>query len=96
MVIGGVHMTTKTVTISDGKKDFTGIIKDFTVKNKDIIITKRGQPVAALLPYKEYKNLRRLKTYLKMLEISTEMHNTGIKAKDIIKENKRELDNRGL
>lgn len=89
-------MTIKTVTISDGKKYFTGIIKDFTAKNKNIIITKRGQPVAALLPYKEYTELRRLKTYLKMLEISAEMRKTGIKAKDVLKETKRELDRRGL
>ena len=89
-------MTTKIVTISDGKKDFTGIIKDFTAKNKNIIITKRGQPVAALLPYKEFTDMKRLKTYLKMLEISAEMRKTGIKAKDVLKETKRGLDRRGL
>lgn len=84
-------MTTKIVTISDGKKDFTGLIKESVAKNEDIVITKRGQPVAALLPYKEYTDMRKLRTYLKMLEISKEMHETGIKAKDVYAASKKDL-----
>mgnify|MGYP001170779474 FL=1 len=87
-------MTTKTVTISDAKKDFTGIIKESTAKNKKIIITKQGQPVAVLLPYKEYIDLRKLRTYLKMLEISTEIYKTGIKAKDVYGKSRKALERR--
>ena len=89
-------MTTKIVTISDGKKDFTGLIKESVAKNEDVVITKRGKPVAALLPYKEYTDLRKLRTYLKMLEISTKMQKTGIKAKDIYAVSKKELEERKL
>jgi prevent-host-death family protein len=89
-------MTTKFVTISDGKKDFTSLIKKSVAKNEDIVITKRGQPVAALLPYKEYTDLRKLRTYLKMLEISTEMQKTGIKAKDVYAASRKELEERKL
>jgi prevent-host-death family protein len=89
-------MTTKFVTISDGKKDFTSLIKKSVAKNEDIVITKRGQPVAALLPYKEYTDLRKLRTYLKMLEISTEIQKTGIKAKDVYAASRKELEERKL
>ncbi len=89
-------MATKIVTISDGKKDFTGLIKESVANNEDIIITKRGQPVAALVPYKEYADLKKLKTYLKMLEISSEMEKTGIKAKNVYTASKKELEERGL
>lgn len=89
-------MATKIVTISDGKKNFIGLIKESLAKNEDIVITKRGQPVAALLPHKEYTNLKKLKTYLKMLEISTEIRNTGIKAKDVYAVSKKELEERKL
>lgn len=89
-------MTTKIVTISDGKKYFTGLIKESVAKNEDIVITKRGRPVAALLPYKEYTNLRKLRTYLKMLEISKEMYKTGIKAKDVYAASKKDLEERKL
>ncbi len=89
-------MTTKFVTISDGKKDFTSLIKKSVAKNEDIVITKRGQPVAALLPYKEYTNLRKLRTYLKMLEISTEIQKTGIKANDVYAASRKELEERKL
>jgi len=89
-------MTTKIVTISDGKKDFTVLIKESAAKNEDIVITKRGHPVAALLPYKEYTDLKKLRTYLKMLEISTEMRKTGIKAKDVYTASRKELEGRNL
>ncbi len=89
-------MTTKIVTISDGKKNFTSLVKESMVKNEEIVITKRGQPVAALLSYKEYTDLRKLRTYLRMLEISTEMHKTGIKANDVYAASKKELEERSL
>ncbi len=89
-------MTTKIVTISDGKKDFTSLVKEAAAKNEEIVITKRGHPVAALLSYKEYTDLRKLRTYLKMLEISTEMHKNGIKAKDVYTASKKELEERSL
>lgn len=89
-------MATKEVTITDGKKGFTGLIKESVANNEDIVITKRGQPVAVLLPYNEYANLRKLRTYLKMLEISTEMNKTGIKAKNVYAASKKELEGRGL
>ena len=89
-------MATKIVTISDGKKDFTALIKESVAKNEDIVITKRGHPVAALLPYKEYTDLKKLRTYQKMLEISKKMQKTGIKAKDVYAASKRELEGRGL
>ncbi len=87
-------MATKTVTISEGKKDFTGLIKEAVTKSEDIIITKRGRPVVVLLPYKEYTDLKKLRTYLKMLEISAEMHKTGIKAKDVYAASRKELEGR--
>ncbi len=89
-------MGTKIVTISDGKKDFLGIIRESVAKNEDVLITKRGQPVAALLPYKEYTDLKKLRTYLKMLEISAVMDKSGIKAKDVYEASKKELEGRRL
>lgn len=89
-------MTTKIVTISGGKKDFTWLIRESVAKNEDVVITKRGQPVAALVPYKEYTDMKKLKTYLKMLQISAEMRKSGIKAKDVYAMSKKELEKRGL
>ncbi|MBI4837790.1 MAG: type II toxin-antitoxin system Phd/YefM family antitoxin [Nitrospirae bacterium] len=87
-------MITKNVTIVDGKKDFTSLIKNAVAKNEDIVITRHGKPVAALLPYKEYTDLKKLRTYLKMLEFSSELRKTGIKAKDVFKESRKELESR--
>lgn len=87
-------MTTKTITISEGKKGFTSIVKESALNQEEIVITKRGHPVAALLSYKEYLDYKKLRTYLKMLEISTAMKNAGIKAADVYKASKKELEER--
>jgi|Deesub1362A_J573_1020465.scaffolds.fasta_scaffold00333_5 prevent-host-death family protein len=89
-------MRTKNVTISEGKKDFTQLIKESIAMREEIIITRRGHPVAAILPYQEYTGLKRLRTYLRMLEISREMQKAGIRAKDIHALSRKELEKRGL
>jgi len=89
-------MRTKNVTISEGKKGFTQLIKESVAMKEDIIITRRGQPVAAILPYQEYTDLKRLRTYLRMIEISREMQKTGIRAKDVHVLSRRELEKRTL
>ena len=87
-------MTIKTVTISEGKKEFTAIVKGALLKQEEIVITKRGHPVAALLSYKEYLDYKKLRTYLKMLELSAAMKNAGIKAADVYAASKKELEER--
>ncbi len=89
-------MAIKNVTISDGEKEFTSLIKESITKDEDIVITKRGEPVAVLLSYKEYTDLKKLKTYLKMLDFSSEVQKTSIKAKDIYETSRKELEKRGL
>jgi prevent-host-death family protein len=87
-------MTTKTITISEGKKGFTSIVKESALKQEGIVITKRGHPVAALLSYKEYLDYKKLRTYLKMLELSATMKDAGIKAADVYAASKKELEAR--
>ncbi len=87
-------MTTKTITISEGKKGFTAIVKESALTREEIIITKRGHPVAALLSYKEYLDYKKLRTYLKMLELSASMKDAGIKAADVYATSKKELEER--
>jgi len=87
-------MTTKTITISEGKKGFTAIVKESALTREEIIITKRGHPVAALLSYKEYLDYKKLRTYLKMLELSASMKDAGIKAADVYAASKKELEER--
>ena len=79
------------IAIAEGKRDFTRIVKRISEKAEDIIITRRGESVAALIPYKDYQEAVRLRSYLKMLKISKSLKKYGITASQIRKENRREF-----
>ena len=87
-------MTIKTITISEGKKGFTTIVKESVMNQEEIVITKRGHPVAALLSYKEYLDYKKLRTYLRMLDLSATMKDIGIKTADVYAASRKELEER--
>ena len=85
-------MIAQKVTIVEGKRDFTSIVKKVSENAEDIVITKRGKPVVVLLSYREYKEVKRLRSYLKMLQISESLKKYQITATQIYEESRKELD----
>lgn len=85
-------MIPQKVTIVEGKRDFTSIVKKASEDAEDIIITKRGKPVVVLLSYREYKEINRLRSYLKMLQISESLKKYQITATQIYEESRKELE----
>jgi len=85
-------MIPQKVTIVEGKRDFTRIVKKASEDAEDIIITKRGKPVVVLLSYREYKEINRLRSYLKMLQISESLKKYQITATQIYEESRKELE----
>ena len=85
-------MIPQKATIVEGKRDFTSIVKKVSEDAKDIVITKRGKPVAVLLSYREYKEIKRLRSYLKMLQISESLKECEITATQIYEESRKELE----
>ncbi len=81
-------MQANKITIAEGKRDFTSIVRQVLESDKDFIVTKRGKPVTVLLPYKQYKEIRRLRSYLKMLEISEKLKERDVTASEIYEESK--------
>ncbi|HDG63976.1 MAG TPA: type II toxin-antitoxin system Phd/YefM family antitoxin [Thermococcus sp.] len=95
MTIGGSHMNTERVTIAQGKRGFTSIVREVVESDKDFIVTKRGKPVAVLLPYGQYKEIKRIRNYLKMLEISEKLKDRDITASEIYEQSRGELERNG-
>jgi len=85
-------MIPQKATIVEGKRDFTSIVKKVSEDAEDIVITKRGKPVVVLLSYKEYKEIKRLRSYLKMLQISESLKKCEITATQIYEESRKELE----
>jgi prevent-host-death family protein len=81
-----------TVSVAEGKKRFSSLMREAKEDNKEFIVTKRGKPVAAIIPYQEYKHKRRLEGYQKILEARESFLKTGLSADEIHTESKKQLE----
>ncbi|MBE3588170.1 MAG: type II toxin-antitoxin system prevent-host-death family antitoxin [Thermoanaerobacteraceae bacterium] len=87
-------MMTMTMTVSQGKTKFLELIRR-AENNNGTLIEKKGIPVAAVLPYKEYVNLKRTQSYLAMMRFRQIAKDAGLTAQEIYEESRRELEARG-
>ena len=87
-------MDTLNFSIAEGKKNFSKIIKASEEKNQGIIISRRGNPVAIILPYKEYKKNRKKVALREIQEVRAIYHQTEISAREIYEISKKELGKR--
>lgn len=79
------------INVSRAKANFLDIIRR-AENNEDIVIEKKGYPVAAILSYREYTDLKRVRDYLAMQKIHQAARNTGITAREIYEESRRQLE----
>lgn len=85
-------MKDTTVSIAEGKAGFSRLIQGTVDKKGKIIVTKRRKPVAVIIPYEEYERSRRLEGYKKIMEAREAFQKTGVKAKEVHKESKKQLE----
>ena len=88
-------MKGETVSVAEGKKNFSRIVQNASKKKEEVIVTKRGKPVAVIVPYEEYHRSRRLKGYRKILEVRESFVEAGIKAEEVYKESRKQLEKKG-
>jgi prevent-host-death family protein len=87
-------MKTTTISIAEGKKGFSRLIQDTQKKRGETVITKRGKPVAVIMPYEEYKHSKRIEGYRKIMEARGTLLKTGLTADEVFKESKKQLEKR--
>jgi prevent-host-death family protein len=83
-----------TVSVAEGKKRFSRLIKDALEKKEEIIVTKRGKPVVVIVPYEEYLHSQRVEGFRKIMEVREVFLKKGIKANEIFKKSRRQLEKR--
>ena len=84
-------MNTLNVSIAEGKKNFTKIIRASEEKKQRIIVSRRGNPVAIILPYKEYQKSRKREALEKIKEARAIYRQSGISAEEVYEISKKEL-----
>jgi len=82
------------VSVAEGKKGFSRLIRDAFEKKEEIVVTKRGKPVAVILPYEEYQHSKRIEGYKKIMEARGVFLKANIFADEIFKESRRQLERR--
>jgi prevent-host-death family protein len=87
-------MKASTVSIAEGKKDFSRLIESSQKKKEGIIVTRRGKPVAVIVPYEEYERSRRKEGYRKIMEARETFLKAGIVADKVFEESRRQLEKR--
>ncbi len=84
----------KTISVTEGKRDFSGILKEAESRKEDVIITRRGEPVCVIMPYAEYRRINRIRSYMRMVEISMGMKGKKVKVSGLLEESRKQLEER--
>lgn len=87
-------MDTKRVSVAEGKKSFTQLLKEVEKGKTAILIYRRGQFVGALLPADEYQRFERLQGYFEALRLSRELAPLGVTAAELVRQSRQELEER--
>ena len=80
------------VSISEGKKGFSRIIKGALDRKERVVVTKRKKPVVVIVPYDDYQRSLRLEGYRKIMEAREVFGKAGIRAGDVYKESRKQLE----
>ncbi|MEW6188238.1 MAG: type II toxin-antitoxin system Phd/YefM family antitoxin [Thermodesulfobacteriota bacterium] len=85
-------METNTVSIAEGKKDFSRLIRNSIENKSEIVVTRRGKPVAVILPFDQYRRSRKQDGYQKILESRQTFLKSGLSAKKVFRESRKRLE----
>jgi len=80
------------VSIAEAKSGFSALLKH--AQKEPVIVTRRGEPDAVILPFEEYERLRRLRAYSSMVRLSRELKGIGITASELYEASRKELEDR--
>jgi prevent-host-death family protein len=83
-----------TVSITEGRKDFSRLVQGVLNNKEKIIITKRRKPVAVIICYDEYQRFMRFEGFEKIMMARKAFLKAGVKAKDVYKESQKQLEQR--
>lgn len=81
-------------SIAEGKKRFSEIIKIAEKSGEGVIISRRGSPVAVILPYSKYAEARKKEAISMIAALRKEYRRHNVSAEKIYKASRTELEAR--
>jgi prevent-host-death family protein len=92
MIIMEDPMNSTTVSIAEGKKGFSRLIHDTVEKRENTIVTRRGKPVAVIIPYEEYERNTRMEGYKNIANAREVFLKAGVIADDVYRDSRAQLE----
>lgn len=83
----------KAIGIREAIPQFTRLIKEVE-KGEEVIITRRGVPIATIMPFERAEAVKRKLAYLRTVELSAELANSGLDAQKLAREAREDLESR--
>jgi prevent-host-death family protein len=83
-----------TISIAEGKKDFSRLVQQTIQNNEEIVITRRGKPMAVLISHDQFQRLRKLEGYRRIIQARERFVSKGIRADEVYAESKELLEKR--
>jgi prevent-host-death family protein len=80
------------VSIAEAKKNFSRMIRASEEKKQRVVILRRGNPVAIILPYGEYQKGRKEEALKKIKETAAIYRESGMSAGQVYEISKNELE----
>jgi prevent-host-death family protein len=80
------------VSIAEGKRDFAKLIRASEEKRQKIIVSRRGRPVAVIVPYDQHMKDKKRAAMNKIQESRARYDSCGITAVEAFEASKRELE----
>ncbi|MDZ7696062.1 MAG: type II toxin-antitoxin system Phd/YefM family antitoxin [Deltaproteobacteria bacterium] len=87
-------MNSLTVSIAEGKKNFAKLIRASEEQNQKIIVSRRGNPVAVIVPYETHIKDRKKDAWMKIEEVRAEYRESGLHAGSVYEASRKELENK--
>jgi len=80
------------ISVAQGKKDFTKIIRNSSQGENNVIITKRGTPMAVIMSFDGYQKLKRRAIYAELMDLRKKLSRSGITAQEAYRESRRKME----
>lgn len=87
-------MKGQTVSTVEGKRNFSRLIDGAVKSKEEIIITRRGKPVAVIVGYDVYVQARRKNAWQAVMKAREAFRKSGIKAEEVVEAARKELEDR--
>jgi len=81
------------VSIAQGKRDLTKILHSLP-SGENIILTRRGRPAAVIIPFEDYRKLKRMAQFAEVADLRNRFAESGLSARDVYEKSRKMLEDR--